>query len=101
MKRVTYLLVIVFGTLLNINAQIPTTGLVAYYPFNGNANDESGNGNDGIVQGATLTADKFSNQESAYQFDGENDYIELPLSLISGLPQCQRRTTRRSNAQSC
>ena len=28
-----------------------TTGLVAYYPFNGNANDESGNGNDGILGG--------------------------------------------------
>jgi hypothetical protein len=34
---------------------IPTNGLVAYYPFNGNANDESGNGNNGVVYGATLT----------------------------------------------
>jgi hypothetical protein len=38
-----------------------TTGLVAYYPFNGNANDESGNGNNGTVNGATLTSDRFGN----------------------------------------
>ena len=36
-------------------------GLVAYYPFNGNANDESGNGNNGTVSGATLTTDSTSN----------------------------------------
>jgi hypothetical protein len=52
-------------------------GLVAYYPFNGNANDESGNGNDGQVHGATLTADRFNNENSAYEFDGLNDYISF------------------------
>lgn len=50
-------------------------GLVAYYPFNGNANDESGNGNHGTVHGATLTRDRFWNADSAYHFDGINDYI--------------------------
>ncbi len=35
--------------------------LVAYYPFNGNANDESGNGNDGTNNGATLSTDRFGN----------------------------------------
>ncbi len=50
-------------------------GLVAYYPFNGNANDESGNGNDGIVNGATLIEDRFGNYNCAYDFDGKNDYI--------------------------
>lgn len=49
---------------------IPTDGLVAYYPFNGNANDESGNGNNGTVNGATLTADRKGNANSAYQFGG-------------------------------
>jgi len=51
-------------------------GLVAYYPFNGNANDESGNGNNGTVYGATLTTDRFGNANSAYSFDGNNDYID-------------------------
>ena len=45
-------------------------GLLAYYPFNGNANDESGNGNNGIVNGATLTTDMHGNANSAYNFDG-------------------------------
>ena len=40
-------------------------GLIAYYPFNGNANDESGNGNHGIVYGATLAADRNGNADSA------------------------------------
>ena len=47
-----------------------TSGLIAYYPFNGNANDESGNGNNGSVHGATLTTDRFGNINSAYSFDG-------------------------------
>jgi hypothetical protein len=50
-------------------------GLVGYWPFNGNANDESGTGNDGTVIGATLTTDRFGNPNSAYFFDGEDDHI--------------------------
>ncbi len=57
---------------------VPTDGLVAYYPFNGNANDESGNGNDGTVSGASLTNDRFGNPNSAYSFDGTNDRILVP-----------------------
>jgi hypothetical protein len=53
-------------------------GLVAYYPFNGNANDESGNGNHGTVHGATLAVDRFGNSNSAYAFDGIDDYIAIP-----------------------
>ncbi|MBN1812702.1 MAG: carboxypeptidase regulatory-like domain-containing protein [Anaerolineae bacterium] len=52
-----------------------TDGLVAYYPFNGNANDRSESGNHGIVHGATLTMDRFENADSAYSFDGVDDYI--------------------------
>ena len=59
---------------------IPTEGLIAYYPFNGNANDESGNENDGTENGATLTADRFGYAEKAYSFDGSNDYI-----IVDGL----------------
>jgi hypothetical protein len=59
------------------NSQPPTQGLVAYYPFTENANDESGNGNHGIVHGATLTTDRFGNPGSAYDFDGLDDYISI------------------------
>jgi len=51
-------------------------GLAAYYPFNGNAKDESGNGNDGEVKGATLKEDRHGEKGSSYNFDGD-DYIEL------------------------
>jgi hypothetical protein len=56
-------------------------GLVGYWPFCGNANDESGNGNDGVVNGATLAEDRFGNAGSAYSFDG-NDGITMPPSDI-------------------
>ena len=56
-----------------------TDGLVAYYPFDGNANDASGNGNNGVVHGATLTADRFGNANGAYYFDGSS-YIDAPNS---------------------
>jgi hypothetical protein len=67
----------------SVNAQtipsyIPSEDLVAWYPFNGNANDESGNGNNGTVNGATLTTDKDGNENSAYSFDGNDDIIDLP-----------------------
>ncbi|SLM28798.1 putative LamG-like jellyroll fold [Desulfamplus magnetovallimortis] len=52
-------------------------GLVAYYPFNGNANDESGNGNHGVINGPTQTIDRHGNNNSAYFFDGRDDYITI------------------------
>jgi len=54
-----------------------TDGLVAYYPFNGNANDESGNGNHGAVYNAVLSSDRLGNTNSAYSFDGLSSYIEV------------------------
>ena len=67
---------------------IPSKGLVAYYPFNGNANDESGNGYNAVSYGATLTSDRFSNPNAAYQFDGTSAYIDIPgtesLNFSSG-----------------
>jgi len=50
-------------------------GLIAYYPFDGNANDASGNGHHGVVYGATLTDDRNGKVNSAYRFDGIDDMI--------------------------
>ena len=61
-------------------ANVPTSGLVGYWPFCGNANDDSGNGNNGTVNGATLTTDRFGNANSAYNFDGVDDFIQVPNS---------------------
>ena len=63
-------------------AYVPTSGLVGYWPFCGNANDESGNGNNGIVNGATLTTDRNGVANQAYSFDGVNDFIEIPYSSL-------------------
>jgi hypothetical protein len=52
-----------------------TLGLVAYYPFDGNAEDQSGHGRHGTVMGATLTADQHGVENSAYEFDGVDDCI--------------------------
>ena len=62
--------------LAQVPSYVPTNGLVGWYPFSGNANDESGNGNNGTVNGATLTADRFGVANKAYSFDG-NDWIEM------------------------
>jgi hypothetical protein len=48
------------------------SGLQVFYSFNGNANDESGNGFHGTVTGAKLTSDRLNNANSAYSFDGKN-----------------------------
>jgi len=54
---------------------IPTVGLVAWYPFNGNANDESGNGNNCTVNGAILSPDRKGITNQAYSFNGNSSYI--------------------------
>ena len=58
---------ITFGQ--TVPSYVPTSGLVGWWPFNGNANDESVNGNNGVVNGPILTTDRFSNPNSAYQFN--------------------------------
>ncbi len=62
-------------------AQSLTDGLVAHYPFNGNANDASGNGNDGLpANGAHLTTDRTGQGDSAFEFDGVDDFIQVTTS---------------------
>lgn len=54
---------------------VPAMGLIAWYPFNGNALDESGNGHDLTVSGATLAADRNAQANSAYYFNGSNAHL--------------------------
>ena len=63
---------------------VPINGLNAYYSFNGNSNDESGGGNAGTVNGATLTTDRFGTTNSAYSFDGLTNYIQLASPFYNG-----------------
>ena len=55
--------------------------LIACYPFEGNAQDISGNDYHGNVFGALLCADRFGNPDSAYSFDGEDDWIDIPFDF--------------------
>jgi hypothetical protein len=66
-----------------------TNGLVAYYPFDGNAHDVSGYGMNGQVNGATPTTNRFGLTESAYSFNGSS-WIQLPDSV---LPSTQSNLT--------
>ena len=65
---------------------LPLNGLVGYWPFNGGAIDESGNGNHGTVNGATLDTNRFGDLEKAYYFDGLDDDIVVANS--SSLSSC-------------
>ncbi len=58
-----------------IPSYVPKDSLVGWWPFNGNANDESGNGNNGTVTGAVISTDK-NGSNSCYSFDGFGDYID-------------------------
>lgn len=62
-----------------------SNGLVAYYPFKGNANDLSGNNNNGIIYDAMLTTDRFGKQNKAYYFNGVSAHINIPDNSLFDL----------------
>jgi len=67
-----------------VPAYVPTSGLVAWYPFSGNANDSSGNGYNGTDYGASLTTDRFGIAGKAYDFNGSSNYISTTASFPTG-----------------
>jgi len=73
-----------------LNLSSVVTGLVAYYPFNNNANDESGNGNNGNLNGVAFTSDRFQNENKACIIsgntgtNGSNIHVGIP-DIIEGL----------------
>ncbi|NCA76311.1 MAG: LamG domain-containing protein [Alphaproteobacteria bacterium] len=78
---------------INVISPIATNGLIAWYPFNGNADDASGHGLHGTVYGATPTLNRHNMPNTAYIFDGisnfilveDNDLLDLPNQLsVSG-----------------
>ena len=81
MKKTLQLAGVLLLLSMSVFAQLPSTSLVAYFPFNGNANDESGNGNNSnyIGTGVTLSTDRFGEAGKAYYFDGNTgSYIRIP-----------------------
>jgi hypothetical protein len=81
LKRKILLLFFIFFCIVS-QAQVNLdSGLVAYYPFNGNANDESGNKNNGIVHGPTLAVDRLGIPNCAYFFAKSTDLISTSTQL--------------------
>ena len=86
MKKNYMLIALVFGLSLSVKVMaqvpsyVPTNGLVGWWPFNGNANDESINTHDGSVVGnsATLTTDRFGIPNKAFNFSGGYGFIQIP-----------------------
>jgi hypothetical protein len=87
MKKLISLLAVfaTIATFAQVPSYVPTNGLVGYWPFNGNANDESGNGNNGTVISGLLSNDRLGNANSSYYLNGQTDYIAVP-SVSSLLP---------------
>lgn len=78
MKKVIFyscLFMISISASAQVPGYVPTDSLKGWWAFNGNANDASGNGNNGTVNGATLTNDRFGEANRAFSFDGIDDYI--------------------------
>ena len=72
------------STMAQVPNYVPTNGLAAWYSFSGNADDDSGNGNNGTVNGSTLTTGKQSLPNSAYAFNGQNNTIGLSNPFLGG-----------------
>jgi len=84
MKNIITILAIILISLNLGHAQTPTDGLVAYYPFNGNTKDESGNGFDCNPMDCSLAPDRFNDQNSAYLFTSPSSMsanVDQVLSL--------------------
>src|SRR5579862_3422480 len=64
------------------NAQVPTQGLVLYYPFNGNVLDQSGSGNNGTPVNVGFTADRNGTANGACLLNGTNSYVAYPDSVF-------------------
>lgn len=74
---ISILFIISFKIGAQVPSYIPTNGLIGWWPFNNNANDESGNANHGTIVNAIITSDRFSNNNSAYNFNGTNSLIRI------------------------
>ena len=71
------------AAMAQVPSYVPSSGLVGWWPFNGNANDESGNGNNGAVNGAAITVDRFGLSNAAYGFDGISNVIHVDSFFIN------------------
>jgi hypothetical protein len=86
-NKITLILILTASTLFSqVPSYVPTNGLMGWWPFNGNANDMSGNGNNGIVNGATLTTDRLNSGSSAFDFTTTGLLWNVALHQVINVP---------------
>ena len=86
MKNLIVFSVVLLGTILAAEAQNSlTNGLVAYYPFSGNANDASGNGNNGTTQNVCFVSDRNGLPQGALSCPSNNSCVVIPNSASLGM----------------
>ncbi|HIO72066.1 MAG TPA: LamG domain-containing protein, partial [Flavobacteriales bacterium] len=67
------------GDSILLTTQEPCQSVLAYFPLDGNTNDESGYGNNGTLFGGfSYVDDRFGNSSSAILFDGWDGYLNIP-----------------------
>ncbi len=89
MKKIFLILSILFSinSVAQVPYYVPSNGLIGWWPFTGNANDNSGNGNNGTASGVTLTTDRNGIANAAFNFDGIDDLISvLHNSQLNSFP---------------
>jgi formylglycine-generating enzyme required for sulfatase activity len=59
-------------------------GMLAYWPFHGDAKDETGRGNNGIPTDVIAVPDRLSKPSAAFQFNGTSSTIRVPTSISAG-----------------
>ncbi len=99
MRKLTLLFLATFF-IVNVFGQTIPTDCIGYWPFNNNANDESGNGIDGELYNTIFTVDREENSNSALSFNGTNSFIELAYSsqfvIPNGAISCWIKTSNDS-----
>lgn len=86
MKQLLTLLLIGLTSLYaqTVPSYVPTNGLAGWWPFNGNANDQSGNANNGTVNGSILTSGRIGGANTAYEFNGSSNTIGYSMPFFGG-----------------
>ncbi|NOY51636.1 MAG: T9SS type A sorting domain-containing protein [Chlorobi bacterium] len=75
MKKLTVITILTVLACASLGQTTLQDSLQLYYLFNGDATDLSGHGHDGVVYGATLTTNRFGQEDGAYEFNGFSNYI--------------------------
>jgi hypothetical protein len=74
-----------YGIVMEFTTKVLMSGLIAYYPFNGNANDESGNGNNGTTFNVVNATNRFGTPNSSFYFSSVNCYPHIEATVNTSL----------------